>query len=832
MIDKELGQYLVVEALGEGGMASVYKGYDKRLDRDVAIKVILPGFSHSSAFQKRFEREAKSIARLTHINIVKVINYGFDEGVPYLVMEYVPGGTLNDLLGKPIHWQRSAQMLVPVARALEYAHRRNIVHRDIKPANFLVTDSGDLVVSDFGIAKTLDADLTKLTGTGVSIGTPAYMSPEQGLKKEIDHRADIYSLGVVFFEMVTGKTPYEADTPFAVMMKHVTEPLPSPSDLVPDIPEAVEEVLFKALAKNPDDRYQSMSEFAETLEELWRNLQPKFLVGKADLGSTKSDITIKETHELTRPPNEISEITKTTKKRPKKFNVKIVGVIGLIAVVITTIVVGFQVFRENKNLLELVKGSKTPIPIEDHTVFPISTATQKTAMAIETASPTITPELSFTNTPEPSPSITSTETPETLSQFITDPYGVSMALIPAGSFIMGNDGYATSKPTHTVLLDAFYIDQYEVTNVSYKECVDAKICKVPTSSRGEHISDYGSNIRDSYYNNKLYADYPKIFIRWNDAQTYCQWRGARLPTEAEWEKAARGGLDGALYPWGDQAVDCSLANIRHCFGDTTQVGSFAPNGYGLYDMIGNVYEWVADWYDRDYYQISPESNPTGPGTGQRRVYRGGSWAFGSYTVSSRSGDYPVYTHESAGFRCARDISNPGTSQVVQETGSPESIVSIPNLIGMSYPEAEELIRNMGIEAFRIWVLMSDLESPVESGTVISQEPIQGEYSEKIDTVDISVAGSLQSSGTLGGSYPGYFDLNIQFLESKTYTFEISSNCDMAITLDVYDPDKHHIFNLINDDIRRFTFPYNGIYLVTIARNASGPCNYQTRVYGE
>ena len=200
MKGREFGRYLIEDALGEGGMAAVYKAFDRRLNRKVAIKVILRGYEKRGDFLKRFEREAKAVAQLTHPNIVSVIDYGSEEDLPYLVMEYIPGGTLKDQMGQPIPWQQAARMLVPIARALSHAHQENIIHRDIKPANILVTKSGDMMLSDFGIAKSLGGEqTTDLTGSGVEIGTPTYMAPEQGAGNGVDQRADIYSLGIVFY---------------------------------------------------------------------------------------------------------------------------------------------------------------------------------------------------------------------------------------------------------------------------------------------------------------------------------------------------------------------------------------------------------------------------------------------------------------------------------------------------------------------------------------------------------------------------------------------------------------------------------------------------------
>jgi len=268
-IGHSLGRYHVVEQLGQGGMAKVYKAFDTRLERNVAVKVILPGRHQSEEFLKRFEREAKALARLSHPNIVKVLDYGEHEGHPYLVMEYLPGGTLKPRLGKPVPWQEAAKLLAPIARALGYAHEHKILHRDVKPSNILLTEGDEPMLADFGVAKMIEADQSlDLTGTGVGIGTPEYMAPEQGLGKPADYRSDVYSLGIVFYELVVGRNPYKADTPLAVLLKHMSEPLPRPRDTIRDLPDAVERVLFKALAKRPEDRFQEMAAFAQALESL------------------------------------------------------------------------------------------------------------------------------------------------------------------------------------------------------------------------------------------------------------------------------------------------------------------------------------------------------------------------------------------------------------------------------------------------------------------------------------------------------------------------------------------------------------------------------------
>ncbi|MFZ5903237.1 MAG: serine/threonine protein kinase [Chloroflexota bacterium] len=271
---QSLGRYQILERLGEGGMAVVYKAYDTRLESEVAVKIIRTENLAPSILTralKRFEREAKSLAKLTHANIVRVLDYGEHEGKPFLVMPYLPGGTLKQRLqGRQMPYQEAVRILIPICRALEYAHEQGMIHRDVKPSNILITQSGDPMLTDFGIAKIIDEEATMdLTGTSSTIGTPEYMAPEQITSKNVDHRADIYALGIVFYEMVTGRRPFRADTPMAVLFKHASEPLPRPKQFAPSLPDEIEKILFKALTKKPEDRYQSMSEMVHTLENIF-----------------------------------------------------------------------------------------------------------------------------------------------------------------------------------------------------------------------------------------------------------------------------------------------------------------------------------------------------------------------------------------------------------------------------------------------------------------------------------------------------------------------------------------------------------------------------------
>ena len=267
-----IGKYRIVEHLGRGGMAEVYKAYQPNLDRYVALKLMHAFLAADQDFIARFEREAKNVAALRHPNIVQVYDFDVQNGTPYMVMEYIEGGTLKSHLedlaheGKQLSIAEGVHTVREVGKALSYAHSHQMIHRDVKPANVLLEVGGRVILTDFGIAKILTGP--SYTVTGATIGTPAYMSPEQGLGRPGDHRSDIYALGVMLYQLATGQLPYEADTPLAVMLKHVNEPLPLPRTFKPDMPEGLERIILKAMAKNPDDRFQSADEMLASLGDL------------------------------------------------------------------------------------------------------------------------------------------------------------------------------------------------------------------------------------------------------------------------------------------------------------------------------------------------------------------------------------------------------------------------------------------------------------------------------------------------------------------------------------------------------------------------------------
>ncbi len=266
-IPEKIGRYIIKSELGRGGMATVYRAFDPSFDREVAIKVLPREMLHDPQFRSRFEREIKLIAALEHPSIVPVYDVGEEDGQPYFVMRYMPGGSLADLIqqGK-FSIQDTARIVGKIAQGLAYAHRKGIIHRDLKPDNILFDDNGEPFISDFGVAKLAEA-ASSLTGSGV-IGTPAYMSPEQAQGGEIDGRSDVYGLGVMIYQMLTGQQPYNADTPMGVVVKHITDPIPEILKVMPDLPPELDTIIKTAMAKDKSARYSNVIELAKALNRL------------------------------------------------------------------------------------------------------------------------------------------------------------------------------------------------------------------------------------------------------------------------------------------------------------------------------------------------------------------------------------------------------------------------------------------------------------------------------------------------------------------------------------------------------------------------------------
>lgn len=265
LIGQTLGQFHIVEFIGAGGMASVYKAYQPNLDRYVAVKVLPAQHALTPGFKERFILEARAVAQLSHPNILSIYDFGVEDDLSYFVMKYVPDMTLGNLMGQPMKLNLVSHFIDQVASALDHAHARGILHRDIKPANMLL--EGDwLLLADFGVAKIVESNAI-ITSTGHVFGSPAYVSPEQAEGNPLDQRTDIYSLGVVLYQMVVGRVPYQDTNPMRVIFKHIHEPPPTPRSVRPDLPEAVEQVILTAMAKDPANRYNHAGELADALRQ-------------------------------------------------------------------------------------------------------------------------------------------------------------------------------------------------------------------------------------------------------------------------------------------------------------------------------------------------------------------------------------------------------------------------------------------------------------------------------------------------------------------------------------------------------------------------------------
>ncbi|HLZ26317.1 MAG TPA: serine/threonine-protein kinase [Chloroflexota bacterium] len=284
MEPRRIASYTLLEQIGYGGMAVVYRARQETLDRTVAVKILSENMAASPEFMERFRREARTAANLRHPNVITVHDFGEDErGVPYLVMEYIEGPTLADLMDAGLDDDRIPDLVDQIAAGLDYAHVRGVIHRDIKPGNVLMTEEGRAVLADFGLAWLLEG--AQLTLTGGVIGTPEYMSPEQAAGHPFDHRADVYALGIVLYEMLVGERPFISETPIGMLLQHLQDTAPSVLIARPDLPAAVGDVLARALVKDPADRYSSAGELAKAFREAFAQRTQRGIEAPALAGS-------------------------------------------------------------------------------------------------------------------------------------------------------------------------------------------------------------------------------------------------------------------------------------------------------------------------------------------------------------------------------------------------------------------------------------------------------------------------------------------------------------------------------------------------------------------
>jgi serine/threonine protein kinase len=452
LIGKELGLYQILEYISAGGMSTVYKAYHAALDRHVAIKVLPTQTGLEQELRQRFQQEVHLIARLQHAHILPIFDYGQGDGQLYLVMRLIEHGSLADRMRLGLmSLDEISRVIHQVGDALSYAHSQGIVHRDVKPSNVLIDGQGNCYLSDFGLAKTIQASI-RFTATGVGLGTPAYMSPEQGKGEVVDARSDIYSLGAMLYEMVTGQVPYQADTPLAVMLKHITAPLPLPSRIRPDIPPALEQVIVLALSKEPDQRFQSVAAMVDAFDgAVLRNSMPIVVpaVPSPAPAQPRPEPSARQNGGQTRlvlPPLVAEQTTGPTDRRlPRSPSWRLIGAaLVLLAVVITASVFGVRAWSDQRagllatetalsatqvalerNLtvtaLALARSTSTSTPTPTrveptatqtppHTPTPVATATAIPVVATAPATSTVTPTATATASPTPTPTATATPT--------------------------------------------------------------------------------------------------------------------------------------------------------------------------------------------------------------------------------------------------------------------------------------------------------------------------------------------------------------------------------------------------------------------------------------
>ncbi|MBX3065495.1 MAG: SUMF1/EgtB/PvdO family nonheme iron enzyme [Anaerolineae bacterium] len=600
LIGQQLGQYEINAMLGKGGMATVYRARQISIGRDVALKVIDPTLARNADFLKRFEREARTIAGLSHAHILKVFDYGQQNNNVFLVMELLRGGSLSHVLKRGrIPLNIISWLLDQVSSALDYAHARSIVHRDLKPHNLLFDDSRNIFLTDFGLAKLLDEVASgELTRTGLVVGTPAYMAPEQWKNETIDHRADIYSLGVILFEMLSGKLPFTADTPHRMMYLHINATPPSILSLRPDLPPIIGVVLEQALAKEPSARFSSAGKLAAAFK---RSLSDNAARYTGPLGTSML------------PPRGVA------------------GMTGMLPSVPT----------QNAPAVSAAARQTASVPAVSGNVMASSIPNQ------------------ITKQTPPSNSSVPNVRKLTLSPGMrrVDAKGIPQVWVPAGVFRMGAVGDPEARPDeqpeHVVSISqSFWIDQYPITNAAFQAfCDDGGYLKREYwTTEGWRWLTVNSIKGPGNYPNFTAPDQPRVGVSWHEADAYAHWRGGRLPTEAEWEYVVRG-PQSLRYPWGNDWQE-GRSNVRS--KRTVSVTAFPESASWVkaYDLVGNVWEWCADWYSETYYQPEGQTDPTGPSEGKGKVLRGGSWRqeIAHARGSARRYDGPTSRDDYIGFR--------------------------------------------------------------------------------------------------------------------------------------------------------------------------------------
>ena len=621
LIGAIIGKTRICKCIGIGGMGSVYRGQNiHQKSKTVAVKILHGHLAHDSKQIKRFLREASSVAKLNSPHLIQVESVGRDNrsGLYYIVMEFIDGETLAERIKRhrKLDVDTTLEYFEQITKGLEVAHCAGIYHRDLKPANILIDSRNIIKIGDFGLAKMVEGELTELTQSGQLMGTASYMAPEQFTDNRSDARTDIYSLGVTFYQALTGQLPFDAATPLAFGMKKCYQDPPSPQDIRQNIPPEVNSLALKMIARNPRDRYQSVAEVRQAIHLIKEAQSETFL----DSNRSPDPSFCQDATCVDLQINEVTRLDLRTQQsnlpRPLEKSGK-----SLIDCAKRLTVAYGQIKPAVAKLVHSIRHRRKPSPeiiAVDGFVF-VRQRQYSCGKAVLTVK-------EYRHLPD------SKECKST---------GMIFVLVPGGSFQMGSSRVRHARPVHTVIVNPFLISRHVVTQGVWRKVMGDKPWK------GQSFVRKGRN-------------YPAVYVSWNQAKEFCRKTGLDLPGEAQWEYACRAST-GTDYYWGNRMDK----NYCWYYDTTTAVGEEYPhkvgqkkaNAFGLFDMAGNVCEWCEDaWHDT--YRGAPNSDtPWLAANRAIRVSRGGGWDANSKSCccASRDRNVPDSRVDNLGFRLVKTL---------------------------------------------------------------------------------------------------------------------------------------------------------------------------------